>query len=446
MTSLATPSAKSHERVTGRWNRDLHAESKLDWTVYYIKLIVGSPVPYLFIGFACALFVSRAAVEIFAWAASLLTVAYIIVDRFAREKEFEFWRAGSDLLLLGFFVVSVIGIAQSSSTEDFFLGLGTLRWIPLIYFFLYIWQLFPGLNRIFNILIGCAVITSIYCIYQHFAGIDLIRGMSALPYAPIKGYAYSMVVGFFRHPEILGTILAILLPFPIATFMLADKTEKPSTPILALGAMLLMSAAIFWTYKVGIWQAAIAGIGVTAILQPKRHLTMLLVTAAFLAAMMFGAYGSPDNLISQVKQEEVSRGERQRAQINKQIEIWNQNTLIGTGMRAQEVRDIESLDGNVYFQLLAQTGTLGLAFYLLFSLNFLLGIYRIWREIPRTHFWHKVLCTGGIGAMASFHVAGLYWPTLTDSHALLLFVLLLSALSYLAQQYDRGLVPDDQSL
>jgi O-antigen ligase len=120
--------------------------------------------------------------------------------------------------------------------------------------------------------------------------------------------------------------------------------------------------------------------------------------------------------------------------------------LIGAGMKAREVRSTESLDGNVYFQLLAQTGTLGLAFYLLFSLNFLLGVYRIWREIPNTHYWHKVLCTSGMGSMASFHVAGLYWPTLSDSHALLLFVFMISSLSYLAQQYDRGLVPDDHSL
>jgi hypothetical protein len=325
-------------------------------------------------------------------------------------------------------------------------GVGALRWIPLIYIFLYTWQLFPGLNRMFQILVGASALTAIYALYQHFAGIDVVRGMETLPYAPITGFAYSMTVGFYRHPEILGTVLSVILPLPIAAFMLADNREKPIVPFLALLVSLILAAAIFWTYKPGIWIAAIGGFGVTLLLQPRRHFITLVIMVAFISGLIFLTYGTPEALTVPLQKAEIARGERQRQEINEQVKIWGEHVLIGAGMKAHEVRSTESLDGNIYFQLLAQTGTLGLAFYLLFSLNFLLGVYRIWREIPATHYWHKVLVTSGMGSMAAFHVAGLYWPTLSDSHALLLFVFMISALSYLAQQYDRGLVPDDHSL
>ena len=45
MSTLVTPSAKSHERVTGRWNQDIKAKTKQDWSSYYVKQIVGTPLP-----------------------------------------------------------------------------------------------------------------------------------------------------------------------------------------------------------------------------------------------------------------------------------------------------------------------------------------------------------------------------------------------------------------
>ena len=111
-----------------------------------------------------------------------------------------------------------------------------------------------------------------------------------------------------------------------------------------------------------------------------------------------------------------------------------------------EAGHFDASSGNVYFQILAQFGLLGSAFYLLFIVSFLLMSYRIYAEIPESHYWHRVLISGGVGAQIAFHACGLYWSTMTEAITLNLFILILSAVSYVSEHYSRGLVTDDVSL
>lgn len=445
MATLVTPSAKSHERVTGRWKSDIHAENKKDWAVYYAKLALGTPIPALFTVFLITVFISRAAVEIAAWTTAALVAGYIFADRFSREKEFRFFTLGADLWLMTFFAVALVGLAFSGDALEWLVGLGTLRWIPLAYLFAFGWRLFPGLNRVFLFLCGTAGVVSLYAVAQHFSGFDFLRGVN-LEFAPLRGYSYSVVSGFFRHPEILGVILATLLPFPIAAFMLSEGRERPRVAWMALAVALCSLTAILWTYRPGLWLAAILGTTITWILQTQRKLKTLGILAAFLTTLLFAAYGSPWTLTTQVTEDSIGRAAHQRAQINAEKQIWSENPWIGAGMKGASVRATESMDGNVYFHLLAQTGAIGLGLYLMFTLAFLQRVYRTWGEIPKSHHWHRVLTSGGIGGLIAFHASGLYLSTLSDSHALSLYAFILGSLGYLCEQYDSELVPDDQSL
>ena len=66
--TLVTPSAKSHERITGRWMRDIEVQTRKEWAIYYLKQIIGTPIPYLIWAYAALAFFSRAGIEIAAWA------------------------------------------------------------------------------------------------------------------------------------------------------------------------------------------------------------------------------------------------------------------------------------------------------------------------------------------------------------------------------------------
>ena len=455
MSTIVTPSAKSHERVTGRWLQDIQVQSRKEWAVYYLKVVIGTPIPTLMVAYALLIFLSRAGLEMAAWACATLTAIYIVADRFSRTKEFRFFRIGYDLFLLGYVLMAILCALFADTTMDGLATLGGVRWVLLLYLITYCWELFPGLNRIYYTMVGMASIAAGYGIWQHFTGVDLIRD-TAVPSAPIAGHIYFMASSFLNTPEIFGTLLGMILPFSAAAFLLFDRRDSGVERWIALGVSLLLSLAILWTYRPGIWMAAGAGIIVTIILHGRNALTLLGSAVVAFAIIYFGFYSSPENTIKTVfngvKQSEVERAEKQRTQINSQVQIWlHQNESpksiwLGAGNKAIEIAGYDPGTGNVYFQVLAQSGVLGAGFYLLFLLGFLLATYRAFNEVPKSHYWHRVLLGGALGAQIAFHVAGLYWSTLGEAHAINLFVMIVASVSYLSEHYGRGLVTDDACL
>lgn len=443
--TLATPSAKSHERVTGRWNRDLKAESPREWAIYYAKTAFGTPIPWLMLLIAASIFTSRAALEIASWSVAGLTACYIVADRLSSNREFHFFRVGYDFALLAFLIVGILSVLSLPNVNEMAEGIGNLRWVVLLYLFVYCWELFPGLNRVFSFLMGFAIVTAGYGIWQHFFGMDILR-MSPLAAAPLQNFPFFSAVGFFRSPEIFGTLLATLLPLTSATFLQADRRDLRLMKWSALAATLILVLAIFWTYRMGMWLSAGLGVLVVLILQSQRPMLLIGSIVVMIMTVIVFTHGSPDVFFSDIQMTEIHRADLQRTQINSQVEIWQKNIWFGTGLTSEHSRSFDATIGNVYFTILAQTGLLGLAAYAVFMVGFLMGTYRIWQEIPKTHFWHRVLVSGGMASQISFHSAGLYWNTLSEAHTMNLFVLILASLCYLTEHYTRGLVPDDYAL
>ena len=444
--TMVTPSAKAHERVTGRWLQDIEIKNGHDRLIYYVKIAVGTPIPWLFSALVILSFFSRAGSEIAAWLCAFLTFVYVIADRLARTREFGFFRVGSDLFLLGYLLVTVVTALQATSTADAIATLGDARWVLLLYGFAYCWELFPGLNRIFFLTLSAACALSIYGLWQHFTGVDLYRGI-ALANAPVKGFAYFIPTGFFASPEVFGTVLATVLPFPAATFLLSDKKDEWNERYLPLGISILLSLAIFWTYRPGLWLAAVLGVVITMLMKSKQWFTFVSTLVVFFGVVLLTTYQfSPETMLAGVEASEVVRGDHQRAQIASMVELWQKSTWTGVGHDAVRAANFDVSSGNVYFQILAQSGVLGAAFYLLFILAFLLMSYRIYAEIPESHYWHRVLISGGVGAQIAFYACGLYWSTMAEALVVNLFILILSAVSYVAEHYSRGLVTDDVSL
>ena len=443
--TLVTPSAKAHERVTGRWTRDFEARTPKERAIYYFKLAVGTPIPWLLWAYVALAYISRAGVEIAAWSCAFLTLAYVAADRLSKTREFGFFRIGADFFLLGFVLVTLGTAAASSSVPEALATLGGARWIFLLYMMAYCFELFPGLNKLFSIMMAAATAAGAYGIWQHFTGVDLL-GAGALPSAPIEGLIYFVPSSFFGSPEIYGTLIAMALPLPAAAFLLDDRRESKLGRWAALGLFLALSLALLWSYRPGLWTAGGVALIVAIIMQGRNIFSLLGSIAAFFAVVLLITYGSPATFWDGVQASEVQRAEKQRAQINTQVTLWQESPWIGVGSRARDVEGYDPGTGNVYFQVLAQSGILGAAFYLLFMLAFLLSTYRVFQEIPKSHFWHRVLVSGGLSSQLAFHVSGLYWSTLSEGLVLNLYVLIIAALGYLSEHYSRGIVSDDFSL
>ncbi|MES2963820.1 MAG: O-antigen ligase family protein [Bdellovibrionota bacterium] len=445
MSTLSTPSAKAHERVTGRWLRDIQVSDRKDWMVYYAKSVIGTPIPWLFVAIAIVSAFSRAGSEIASWTTAILTILYIAADRFARTREFSFFRIGADFFLLGLALVGLVGALTSSSISLGVATIGDLRWIVLLYAFTYCWELFPGLNRVFTLLVAAGCVVAAYGLWQHFMGLDLLTG-ETLPDAPVARHPFFVPTGFFGTPEAFGTLLVTLLPFPAAAFFQSEDRDHWIEKWLPLGIVVLFTIAIMWTYRPGFWMAAAVGVVVTMIMQAKKLGTFIIAVAITVAAVTFASYDSPSSMLDGVQASEQVRADRQRAQINTQVDLWQKSIVFGAGHESTEAGTYDAGTGNVYFHILAETGVLGAALYLLFILSFLLGTYRIYQEIPSTHTWHRVMIAGGLGSQIAFHAAGLYWVTFAEALTMNLFILILSAMSYISEHYSRGLVSDDVSL
>ena len=443
--TLVTPSAKSHERITGRWMRDIEVQTRKEWAIYYLKQVIGTPIPYLIWAYAALAFFSRAGIEIAAWLCALLTLVYICADRFSKLREFHFFRVGGDIFLIGYRIVGIIGAFDNTSVVAGLATLGGVRWVLLLYLVAYSLELFPGLNRIYLVMLTSSVFASAYGIWQHFTGVDLIRG-TALASSPLLHKVYFVSQGFFSTPEIFGTTLAMMIPFPAAAFLLNEQRDGNMKRAFALALIFFLGAGLLFTYRPGLWGAAAISVLLIGLFTPRKLFQLSLMSIVFVGAVLVSTYGNLGEMWNSVQISETTRSESQRSQINTQVKLWQENIWIGVGQRARDAAGYDPGTGNVYFQVLAQNGLLGCGFYFCFVLGFLLATYRVFQEIPRTHHWHRVLIAGAMGSQIAFHLAGLYWSTIAESVALNLFILIIASVSYLSEHYDSGLVPDDRAL
>jgi hypothetical protein len=449
--TIATPSAKSHERVTGRWDRELHQSqlSRLktprEWFLYYVKIVSGTPIPWLMCIYALTAFVTRAGNELAAWACASLTLVYLLADFLSGLREVRIYRIGGDLFLLCYILIGVASAAGGQSVDDNLATLGGLRWILLLYLMTYCWELFPGLNRIFMFCVGGASLAAMYGIWQHFSGVDLV-GSTELASAPVPGTIFFTPIGFFNTPEHLGTSLALILPFPVAAYLLDIRRSERLPRYAALALALLLALGILWTYRPGMWLAGSIGIVIAAITAARNVFKLLFTSATLIAVVLLTSYSSPDRFWEAVEKTEATRSEAQRSQINAQVLIWETSPWTGASHASIKTANYDPGTGNVYFQVLAQTGVLGASFYLLFILGFLLSTYRIFQDVPHSHYWHQVFVAGSLASQITFHIAGLYWSTLSEGMSINLFVLIASGTSYLGHHYGLGIVTDDHAL
>jgi hypothetical protein len=491
MSSVGSPSARRREHIRGTWDYNVDLSIGRERTVHSVKQIVGAPIPWLVLSLPVFLASSKTATEIASWGLAFLILSYIASDSFAQNREFRFFRIGPDITLASCFAIGLFSIVSSqslatnfnasagSNIDSFgliFEGLGQLRWIPLLYLFVYAWELFPGLNRLVLCLIGAATTISLIAWVQHFQGIDWVSG-EALQSAPTGGARYFVARGFFDSAETLAIFLACVLPFPFAAACLGRETdEMDRTTWFGFGLAAFISLALIFTYRPEFWWAGLAGFAALLMFPGERRMKFIFAICASILAIwsifvFAGHLTAETGTINTSTQGNVSetptsgsiwntivaeysqREEVHRAHMNKLVTIWEQSPLLGVsgaveGLRATGEKDASaSPEGvNVYFLILARGGILGLIAYLGFVLHHLLNTLRLFYEIPASHHKHRILVAGCFASQCAFHVCGLFWNTMTEAISMNLFILVGSISLYMTEHYALGLVPDDNAL
>ncbi len=455
MSTLVTPSAKSHERVTGRWNQEIKAQTKQDWSSYYIKQVAGTPLPWLISVFLFLSFVSPLVNDITAWICALLASIYILADRFSGTKEFSLFPIGVDLAIGAF--IFVLTLNALFIGHGGLLALFNFKWLLLPYFFAYLLELFPGLNGMFQILFGASLLASLYAFIQHFVGVEWISSRN-LEFAPLKEFSYFCIQGFSQYPEVFASLIAMILPLPICCYLSAERRNSKVLRTISLLLSFTLMLVIFWTYRPGLWIASLGGVLICLIIHSQRQIKFILGSILFFTCVVLIAYQSPSQFWHQMKDRESLRAAVEREHINELFAQFAQNPILGIGIQSgpnfnqnfaapdSEMKSPKELETNVYFELLAQIGFIGTFAYFAMILPFLLFSYRLFKEIPASHYWHRVLAAAIAAGQVSFHLSGLYWSTISHSSLTNLFAFYMAVVAYLHHHYMKGLVPDDHSL
>lgn len=458
--NYVTPSEKMHSLVNPLPQRN--DDNSHGGTLFWLKTIVGTPIPYLTFLYTVALLTSMSAMEFFGWTAGVLTLLYILIDLFVSKKEFRFFGTGADLPLVAFLVVIVCGLFINAPQADLVKELGSLRWALLLYLLSYSFYLFPGLNKYFYSLLTVGALIGGYAVFQHFTGIDFryewgLRAQSAVTPAPFSGADVFQSVGLMSHHLTYGYLFSMLFCFPVAALMLSAQRSFIFKFLMLLSTAVI-GMSLVWTYGRGVWIATLSSLLFMAAYVSRKILFSFLILAGIIVGTLYISNDGFKERLDSIWDSQYTSNADRRDLWRANLEMFSDHPWIGIGWTQNEGRifeyyeklGIENKFGghahNNYLQLLASTGLLGFVAYMLFIISFLLMTHRLWTDVPKSHYWHRVIVLGALGTQISLHAGGLTQWNFGDAEVNHFFIFTLAIIAYMSERYASGVVPDDHSL
>jgi O-antigen ligase len=403
-----------------------------------------------------------AGMEIFGWASCTLAFAYALTDIMSPNKEFHFFLIGPDFPLWGLLIIVAIGLQLNAPEADFLKFFGQLRWVLMLYLLTYCLDLFPGINKFFKIFMVLGTLIAGYGIFQHFTGIDLRhtllhRPESAVTVAPFGDGALFQAVGLFSHHLTYGYSFSMLICFPFAALLLS-KERSWLFKVATLISTVTIGLSLLWTYGRGVWIATFVAMAFVTLYVNKRILMGFLLSAALVGGGLYTFHPDIQGRFNSLFDSQYHSNSDRRDLWKANFAMFQDHPWIGIGYAQNEIRTAEyykKLNHNAqfvghahnsYINWLSTTGLLGLTCYTLFILSFLMMSHRLWGEVPESHFWHRAIVLGALGAQISMHVGGMTQWNFGDAEVNHLFIFCLAVVAYLSNRYSRGIVPDDHAL
>lgn len=455
-----TPSTKAHSVLNPILYA--HRDEQTRGPLFWLKVVVGTPVPVFMFLYSLSLLTSMSGMEFFGWGASVLTILYIALDLADKNRESRPFMIGVDISLAAFLIFAILGLKFNAPNADLFAELGSLRWILLLYLLSWTLAYFPGINRYFWLIIGAGTIIAGYGIVQHFTGVDLryelgLRSESAVTPAPFSGSDVYQSVGLMSHHLTYGYLFSMVFCFPLAAFLLG-RTRGSGFRFLMGISTIIIGVSLIWTYGRGVWIATLASILFMGAYVSRKALFVILILAAIVGGTLYSSnHGFRERVDSIWANDNTSNNDRKdlwRAN----VAMFKEHPWIGVGQHQNEIRiqeyfqklGIENSFGghahNTYLNLLSTTGFFGFASFMLFIIGFLLMTHRLWTEVPKSHYWHRVFVLGALGSQISMHAGGLTQWNFGDAEVNHFFIFVLATVGYMFERYSQGVVPDDHCL
>ncbi|MBL7689700.1 MAG: hypothetical protein JNJ49_16810, partial [Bdellovibrionaceae bacterium] len=226
-------------------------------------------LPYTLALYAVAVLTTMAGMEIFGWLSFALTLVILIGDRSWIKRPI---LEKSDWAFIGLMVVIILSalIAAPPASDKVFI-IGNARFV-LLFIGLRLALEFVGLQRMesfFRVLVVLVGLISAYTIFQHFTGIDYIRGHRE-PVSKVffgDSFAYRGR-GMWGHPVTFGHSMA--LSFCMVAAYAVTLPFKNRWKWIATVVAVLSALSLLWSYTRGAWIGVAAAVAIMTMYLGRR--------------------------------------------------------------------------------------------------------------------------------------------------------------------------------
>jgi len=294
------------------------------------------------------------------------------------------------------------------------------EWIVLLYFV--ILNTMPSrkvfLDSVKILAVSCSIV-SVYAIWQHFTGVDIIRQIN------LPGYSgFHRSGGFFGFCLTFGGFFVMAYIVTLGSFL---GSVDRRTKILLGVSSLLMFLAVIASYTRSSWFGALAG---TIILTFAYRWKTGVLFVVLIMLFWTGVYFIHPTLITEfglisIVDPNYSEGSQMRMDLwIKGLLIWRDFPVLGIGQGNfriyQDIYDFpESIYGfghlhNELLNVAVQLGIVGLLSFLGIWIMFFLECYRFWRRERESNHYLAASVLGCGCATAGILAAGFFQCFFTD--------------------------------
>lgn len=341
------------------------------------------------------------------------------------------------IFLAAVLAAAVFGVNPGRSLIKF-LGL----WHIFLIFILVSWAPDPAqMRRLIWILFGFAALNGIYGIAQHVAGgLDLFR--FSRPERILRVGDEVRASGVFDHyMTFSGQMLQVgMLGLGLVLFWARGWARW-----ILVGAVLVYFGGMWASFTRNAWVGLGAGFFTIVLFKDRR--TMLYLVAGLLLCVIVLFVADPgfrERAVSTVKIHEGSTVDRFKIW-HATLDMIHDHPIFGVGIgsfssvfeqyRGRYGTGRHSHAHNTLLQITAENGLIGLAAYVYLWFAFFRGMIR--KAVSATDPFIRGVTVGTIGALAGFHVAGLFEYNFGDSEvsAMMWFMVALGlAVNYLRDE------------
>lgn len=364
---------------------------------------------------------------------STLLCILAVVDHFcyqdklnegAGQKGITFWNPlhwrglfpsmGIGSIFFAWFLISALGFLINSSPEaPWIFRLVIFKWILMLYVFIYAFERIPFPEKILPWAGLIFFVSNVFSLWTFFTRYDFFRGI----YLDIA-LSEHRLGGFFFDPMTYGHSYAMgFFMLLWATFFMTSKMPRWAVYFCWLNVFLL-GVTLLLTFTRGVWFGIFWGLLISAFLFHRRIGVWVSILLLLIFGALFASWPPFQERVLHVFHADQNYDSQRLTLWKANWEIFKDYPLLGIGYdensrRLREYYDqmgvpegfFEGHAHNQFLHLLAGTGLLGLACYLLIIGFFMRESWRAYK-VEKDPWW-KGLMMGALAAQISFHLGAM---------------------------------------